>query len=550
MKINLQIILIVLIVLIGAFFRLYNLSSNPPQPSVDEVSLGYNAYSILKTGADEYSAKFPVLLRAYDDFRPAIYSYLAIPFIAVFGLTPFAIRLPSVILSILTIIAVYFLARYLTKETGSIKIWKIDLDIPIITSLFFAISPWSIYLSRIGHEVNASFSFLIFGLLFFFRFLDKKKWSLIFSALFLGLSFDSYQSTKIIIPILALVLFILFYKNIIKERAMLILSIIAGAIVILPILLSAFDDQALIRFGATNLIGNSNEYFEQVSLRNLENIKSGDTLGRVFDNRKSAGALLISSAYVSHLNPVWLFFNKGDEPFKSPNMGLLYLFEFPLIIASSLFLRKSGISKKNLMVIISLALISIIPASITTGYPHAMRAYSLLPVLMIFSSAGFFYVAKMIKNRRALLGFVCFSLIVIIFSILGFFHSYFILLPRELSHHFQYGVINALTEAKKIENNYDLIVVSNKNRLFESYMFYLYLNKYDPILYQKKGGTISGGFAEEHKIDKYVFGDVKGKIDKNRLYIINPDELTNDMKIVSKIKYPNGEVTLIIAKSI
>lgn len=542
MKLKFDKLFFVFVILIAVFFRFYNLSSNPPQPSVDEVSLGYNAYSILKTGADEYSAKFPVLLRAYDDFRPAIYSYLLVPFIAVFGLSPFSLRLPSVVLSILSIVAFYFLTRYLTKGT--------NLHIPIVATLFFAVSPWSIYLSRLGHEVNAAFSFLIFGLIFFFRFLDKKKWSLILSAIFLGLSFDSYQSTKIIIPILALVLFILFYKNLIKEKAVLVFSIIAGAIIVLPILLSTFDEGVLIRFSATNLLGNSNEYFEQVSLRNLENMRSGNTLGRVFDNRKSAGALLISSAYVSHLNPVWLFFNKGDEPFKSPNMGLLYLFEFPLIIASFLFLTRSGISKKNLVVITSLALIAIIPASITTGFPHAMRAYSLLPALMTFSAIGFFYISKLIKNRRALFGFSCFSFIVLVFSVLWFFNSYFVLLPRELSHHFQYGVINALEQAKKIEKNYDLIVVSNKDRLFESYMFYLYLNKYDPLLYQRKGGTVSGGFAEEHKIDKYVFGNVESKIGKNRLYIINPDELTKDMEIVNQIKYPNGEVALIIAKNI
>lgn len=550
MKINLKILLVSAIVIFGAVLRLNALSNNPPQLTVDEVSLGYNAYSILKTGADEYSSKFPILLRAYDDFRPAVYSYLSLPFIAIFGLNPLAIRLPSVILSILSILAVYFLSRYLTKGTETVRIRKIDLDIPIITTFLFAISPWSIYISRLGHEVNASSSFLIFGLLFFFRFLDKKKWSLVISSLFLGLSFDSYQSTKIIIPIIAFVLFVLFYKKIIKEKLVLAISFVLGFVVVLPILLSTFDDQALIRFKATNLLGNSNEYFEKVSIRNLENIKNEDVIGRILDNRKSAGTLLISSAYISHLDPSWLFFNRGEEPFKSPTIGLLYLFELPLIIVSFLFLTRSGISNKNLMVMFALAFVAIIPASITTGFPHAMRSYSILPVPQLFAAIGFISILALIKNKRILMSFISFSILILAASLLWFFHSYFTLLPRELSKHFQFGVINALSETKKIDNDYDQVIVSNKDRLFQSYMFYLYLNKYDPYLYQKNGGTISGGFAEEHIIDNYVFGEIKGKINKNRLYIINPEELTDGLQVLKQIKYSNGEVALIIAESI
>ena len=105
------------IVLISSFLRLYHLQSVPPQPTVDEVSIGWNAYSILKTGADEYGNKFPVLLRAYDDWRPALYTYMVVPFVSIFGLDVFAVRLPSVILSILTIFAVYFLVKELFKES-------------------------------------------------------------------------------------------------------------------------------------------------------------------------------------------------------------------------------------------------------------------------------------------------------------------------------------------------------------------------------------------------------------------------------------------------
>ncbi len=550
MKLNFDKLFLVIIILVAIFFRFYNLSQVPPQPSVDEVSIGYNAYSILKTGADEYGTKFPILLRAYDDFRPALYTYITVPFIKLFGLDIFAVRLPSAILGVLGVIGTYYLVKELITNVKKFSPpnWRIQFSISEIAALLLAVSPWHIYLSRLGHEVNASFTFLIFGLLFFFRFLNKGKWNLVLSALFFAFSFDSYQSTKIIIPFLTIALLILFYKKLLKEKIIVLFSAIVGMLIITPILLSSFDENALIRFKGTSLLGNSPSYFEKVLERSSINRQNNDLLGLAFDNRKVASILLISNAYLSHFDPVWLFSNKGDEPFKSPGVGLMYLFELPLILLSFLFLLRSGISKKNIALIMTLGLIAIIPASLTTGYPHGMRAFSLLPVPQILGGIGLISLLGFLKSRRLQVGVFGLFFFLTIIAILWFYHSYFVLLPRELGHHFQYGVVTAFEETGKIEGNYDKIIVSNKERLFESYMFYLYSNKYDPIIYQKSGGTKSGGFAKEHKIGNYVFGDIKNKIGRNQIYIINPEEITADMQVIKEIKYKNGKTALILAE--
>src|SRR2546423_4124390 len=99
------------IFLFTAIIRLYHLSSVPPSPYLDEVSNGYNAYSLFKTGNDEYGKHLPLLMQAYNDFRPTLFVYLMIPFIQVFGLTVSAIRLPAVFLSVLATISLFFLTR-------------------------------------------------------------------------------------------------------------------------------------------------------------------------------------------------------------------------------------------------------------------------------------------------------------------------------------------------------------------------------------------------------------------------------------------------------
>lgn len=52
-------LLLFLVLLIGALFRLYKLVSVPVALHGDELGIGYNAYSLLLTGKDEYGKLLP-----------------------------------------------------------------------------------------------------------------------------------------------------------------------------------------------------------------------------------------------------------------------------------------------------------------------------------------------------------------------------------------------------------------------------------------------------------------------------------------------------------
>src|SRR5512142_864595 len=96
-KFSKNFLFLILILILAGFLRLWQLGQAPPSPDWDEAALGYNAYSILKTGRDEYGTKFPLTLRSYDDYKPPLYAYITIPSVAVFGLNVWSVRLPSVI---------------------------------------------------------------------------------------------------------------------------------------------------------------------------------------------------------------------------------------------------------------------------------------------------------------------------------------------------------------------------------------------------------------------------------------------------------------------
>src|SRR3990172_7308426 len=98
---------LLIILLMAAFLRLWNLGSIPPGLTPDEASLGYNAYSILKTGRDEYGELMPIVFKSFGDYKAGLYVYLTVPFVALLGLTEFAIRLPSAVAGVTAVWLVY-----------------------------------------------------------------------------------------------------------------------------------------------------------------------------------------------------------------------------------------------------------------------------------------------------------------------------------------------------------------------------------------------------------------------------------------------------------
>ena len=66
---------------------------SPPALNADEVTNAYDAYSILKTGKDQYGNFMPLRFKSFGDYKLPLLTYLAIPFIKIFGLTETGIRM-------------------------------------------------------------------------------------------------------------------------------------------------------------------------------------------------------------------------------------------------------------------------------------------------------------------------------------------------------------------------------------------------------------------------------------------------------------------------
>ena len=148
------------IVIFGLFIRTYHVAENPPSLSWDEVSIGYNAYSILKTGKDEHGRFLPLdSFIAYGDYKPPLAIYSAVPFVFLFGLTDLAVRLPAAVFGTLSILLTYFVVLELFSTYSQKN------NIALLSSALLSISPWHVNLSRGGFEANVALFFVLLGVL-------------------------------------------------------------------------------------------------------------------------------------------------------------------------------------------------------------------------------------------------------------------------------------------------------------------------------------------------------------------------------------------------
>src|SRR3989338_10585011 len=93
---NKQVLLLLFILFVAAFLRLYKITTDPPGLHRDEALFGYNAYSILKTGTDEHGRFLPLSFEGFGIIDYPLAIYLRVPIIAAFGLTIFSVRLSVV----------------------------------------------------------------------------------------------------------------------------------------------------------------------------------------------------------------------------------------------------------------------------------------------------------------------------------------------------------------------------------------------------------------------------------------------------------------------
>lgn len=568
-------LILILTIAIGAFLRLWMLSSVPNGLTWDEAAIGYNAYSILKTGRDEFGKFLPIIFKSFGDYKPGAYIYLTVPSVAIFGLSEFAVRFPSALAGILAIWGIYLLSKEIFSHsvilsrhsdqakrveephstnkdlTQSIKLLGFDFHLWDLTALALAVSPWHIHFSRGAWEVNVFTTFTIFAIYFFLRFL-KNKSSLYPSLLFACLSLALYQAAKLLTPLIFIFLIILYWKDFwgrfnkyLKPKPILYLS---------PFIIFGL----WIFFGS--IFGSAGNRLSTLSIFNYKpgiseetkQIDNNSPLIDYFHNQPEFTAELISSRYLYHFSPEVLFYEGPviTERGHIPSLGVLHPLEIVWLLLGAVFLMKLFPQKSSLL-IFGLLLIAPIPASLTLAEFSTVRSLFLTVPLAIISGLGMFYLLE--KSKWVFIPIVLiYSFIAVYVFDVYFFHS-----QSVFAVEFNYGYKQAVQVIK--DNPTKKVVFTDVYG--QPYIYYLFYTAYDPATYQKNNDFISGGLdvgrvGHVGNVEFHQFGTSDLMTQKDTLFIGSEGNINNQFDITGpnvalfdQIETPDHKIIFRIIKT-
>jgi len=487
-----------LILVLAAFFRLYQLNQVPIELFGDELDVGYQAYSILKTGKDLRGYSWPIYFHSLSEFRAPLYLYATVPFVATFGLNEWGVRLPAAFFGILSVFLLYLLAK---------KLFNYEI-LALISAFLLAITPWHIHYSRAGFEVTLLLTLILGGLFFWV----KVKY--LISAIFFLLAFYTYSTAVLFIILLLPILFFLdkTWRKVEKKNLLIVFCVFLVGMI--PFVLGLFSGQAGERFSQISI------FRDQKLVERIINKRGGEpAFGRVFHNKATEIGKEFISNYLNAFSPDFLFL-KGDPNLRHSvgTTGELYLIYLPFLILGLVEVAKNLKKKENLL-LLGWLLVSPVPSALTIGGGnHATRLFLMLPVLILFIAIGVvqscFWIKRMSNIFKFLLVFFTFSFF--IFNFVSYLHQYYVHYPKESWRFWHYGYKEAIKKLSILEDQYKRVVLNNNHEPI--LIRFLFWENKDPVWFRSNFGDdkdlseIMGNF-EGFKLDKYFFVKPKKALD-------------------------------------
>ena len=513
---------IVLIICLALLLRLLNLSTNPPGLNWDEVSMGYSAYSILETGADEWGVKYPLLFRSYGEWKSPVYIYLLVPFIKVFGLNPWGVRLPAALFGVLAIYLTYLIGRKLYSE--KVGLWA---------AFFLTVSPWHLMLSRPGYEAGVALALILTGI---YLMLKEKP---ILSAIPFGFAIHTYHSAKIVVPVVIIYLTLANLKKL-GFKKLFIAALILGLFA-LPIaidLLSGKSQKRYAQVGITTDAELVERYFKYRSTFPL-----GDLAGKLVFNKYTFFITKGFSNWTSYLSPHFLL---GSESIRAqhsiPFRGVLYFIEFGLMCygLAILFKKEKGVARYLPLLMIG---VGFIPPALTKDAYHVLRSILTIPWWQILAAVG------IVELQKTKLKYIKVIYLLLIIEIITFIFIYFSWYPKAFAKDWQYGYSQAVKYITENSGNFDKIIFTKTYG--EPQIFVAFYSKMDPRIYQEASQSWltyeDQGFPWLDQLPSYSLGNftfeniryMGGRRDSGTIYVGKADDFWADTHILKKIDFPD-----------
>lgn len=511
------IILLSCAVLAGGALRFRQLSAVPPALYCDEAFQGYEAYSILTTGADSRGVRAPLFFDIFGvGWQEPLYVYLTVLPVKLLGLTEAAPRVVAAAAGTLALPAVAWLGWLLGG-------WRAAAAAAAV----MAVSPWAFHFSRVGFQASLLPVFLAAGAGALLHGAARRGergpagtlWMAAGGGI-LAAALYTYVAARAMVP-LVLLGFVASHAGVLKRGGLRRLALPAVVVLLLALPVARFSVTAegLERYSDVGLAGR---------------YEGADAVGKFIGN------------YLSYFSPGFLLTEGDPNPRHSVEGFGMLLPHGAVFLLAGVAVALVRRSPADLFAVWWL-LVAPLPGSISADPRHAIRAIGILPPLYALIGSGvaalFAPGSPLDPARRRGRAVAAITAAAAIVSSGLYLQRYFGEYPTASAPAWEYGLKEAYRAAEETGSRHDSVYVTK----LEDFPFiqYLFFTAYPPALYQKE--RLAGS---KFLFDEPVFhraGEMPGRL--SPLYILKPRELPESGFTVERtILYPDGTAAFVLAR--
>jgi 4-amino-4-deoxy-L-arabinose transferase-like glycosyltransferase len=517
------------IIVLAIFLRFWQLGSIPEGFHVDEASLGYNAYSLMRTGRDEYGAFMPLIMRGFNDYRAAIGSYIAIPFIYVAGLNEWSVRAPTAVFGVLFIFLTY---AFVYQISGNRRL-------ALLSMVLATVSPLGILLSR-AQSVLVCFV-IFYGAVYCWLLWIEKRTIVYLCLSIAGIIVSFFTYTGIWLFALPFLLLIAaWHWRTFEKRS----KIAFAALFLIVFLLVAglLFSSTSTRFSQVSVFSTMN-----VQLPLDEEIREDGAqhlpvlVTRMLHNKVTAYGGFLLKNFTDYLSFSFLF-SRAIQPQREqiPNMGVLLFIEFPFLLIGIY----TAIRKKMSYGIFCIVWFLLVPAVMSVASeetPNIHRFFlAMIPIHLLVALGIMTAVHDIGRRYRAIFAFIV-SLLFIL-NVFYFLHQLFVHQPIHAPVYRNASDKELALYLRDVYSSYDIIV---SPKILEHILFFWPV---DPAIYQKEGSPRDTDNAWYHTIffatdacpSLVATPEVRALKAPRILYVDKAEcSLAKDDVVIKTIKYKN-----------
>ncbi len=503
-------IIVILIFIIAIFSRIYLWPNTINDVNCDEAMTAINAKAITETGKDMYGTSLPVYFETWlYGGQSALLTYFMALCIKIFGFNIFAIRLPMLIVSIVSIFIFYKLIEIIFNNK----------KITIITTAILAINPWHIMQSIWSLDCNMFPHFLLLSIYILTKGLKDGKNGLIYiSMLFFGITTYSYGIALYVVPIFLVtyMLISLKYKRI-KWKTVVISAFIV-ILISLPLIIMTiinFFDLPDLTIGKITI-----QNFEYFTRKSDMIIFSENIPKQLLENIKTLFKLIIINADGLVWNAI-------------PTIGTIYHVSIIFVVFGLIELIRDKNSNKNIII---LWLIVSVLIGLLINDVNINRLNVIWYPVIILIGLGIYNILNIIKFDK-----FCVFILIIIYAFgftnfnIEFYNSHCETIKNSFT--WSRGFCDAVEYVTSLDKN--VIIDSQIVKNDKNIIFCLYSLKYNFADYSFLDREILLNYY--YKISNNNFINIINKDDKIRVQDFDRNILENHVYVTSKDKIEDVE---------